>query len=221
MAGSTGASPAGSCRAHEAQRWRPLGLGVPEGWQGCRGRSRERWSRDSGPGARCRACAVLAVPLKHSRREEGCCCQCQGHAREREQQISGDEDQQSWRQPCRHCQHRGRRAGGGWQGQNCQNRGGPEIPGQGQGQGPGLGTAGSRVERPGGASRPDVADTKMSGEDAQLHPCCLLQKFPALSLTRSFPPECPFHPPSSPAPLPCPPTASIPSHAARPTRCCW
>lgn len=54
------------------------------------------WGRDTGPGARCRACAVLAVVLKHSRREEGCCCRCQGHAREREQQIPGDEDQQTW-----------------------------------------------------------------------------------------------------------------------------
>lgn len=55
-----------------------------------------RWGRDTGPGAPCRGCAVLAVPLKHSRREEGCCCRCQGHARERERQISGDEDQQTW-----------------------------------------------------------------------------------------------------------------------------
>lgn len=54
------------------------------------------WGRDAGPRARFRACAVLAMALKHSRREEGCCCRCQGHAREREQQIPGDEDQQTW-----------------------------------------------------------------------------------------------------------------------------
>lgn len=64
--------------------------------------------------------------------------------------------------------------------------------------------AGSWVEWPGGESRPDVADTKMSGEDPQLHPCFPLQKFPALSLTRSFPPECPFQLPSSSAHLPVP-----------------
>lgn len=49
-----------------------------------------------------------------------------------------------------------------------------------------------------------MADTKMSGEDPQLHPCFRLQKFPALSLTRSFPPERPFQLPSSSAHLPVP-----------------
>lgn len=64
--------------------------------------------------------------------------------------------------------------------------------------------AGSWVEWPAGESRPDVADTKMSGEDPRLHPCFLLQNFPALSLTRSFPPECSFQLPSSSAHLPVP-----------------
>lgn len=113
-------------RVHEAQRWQPLGLGMLEGWQSCRGRRRETWSRDTGPGARCRDCAVLAVALEHSRREEGCCCRCQGHAGEREQQISGDEDQQTWEAAVPPLP--AQRGTGGWQEQNCRNPGGPEIP---------------------------------------------------------------------------------------------
>lgn len=41
------------------------------------------------PGLTAKGCAVLAAALRRSRREEGCCCWCQGHAREWERQISG------------------------------------------------------------------------------------------------------------------------------------
>lgn len=64
-----------------------------------------------------------------------------------------------------------------------------------------MGAAGSWAERPAGENRPGVADTKMSGEAPQLHPCFPLQKFPALSLMRSFPPECPLQLPWSSAHL--------------------
>lgn len=41
------------------------------------------------PGLTAKGCAVLAAALRRSRREEGCCCWCQGQAQERERQISG------------------------------------------------------------------------------------------------------------------------------------
>lgn len=166
-----------------------------------------------------RLCAVLAVPLKHSRREEGCCCQCQGHAREREQQIAGDEDQQTWgaavppppaqREAGERVGGRGRTAKteGSW-----KSRGRDGEKGRGWGQ-PAAGWSG-RVERAG---------------LTRLTPRCrerILSCIPA-AYFRSFQPFLSrevSHPSalsSIPHPLhtfPCPPTGSISSHAARPTR---
>lgn len=79
-----------------------------------------------------------------------------------------------------------------------------------------MSAAGSRVEWPGGGSRPDGADTERWGEGPWLQPYFPLQNFPALSLATSFPPECPS---SSPHPLhtfALSPTHSITAHATRP-----
>lgn len=70
------------------------GPSMPEGWQGYRDRRREgchccHWVGTPAPGLAAECCAMLVVALRHSRREERCCCQCQGHAQEWERHISG------------------------------------------------------------------------------------------------------------------------------------
>lgn len=89
-----GSSPAGCRKVHEASRCQPVGLSKPEGCQGCRGRRREGCHcrhrvGTPAPGLAAEGCTVLAAALRRSRRGEGGGCWCQGHAREREQQISG------------------------------------------------------------------------------------------------------------------------------------
>lgn len=127
----------------------------------------------------------------------------------------GDEDQQTWEAaapplPAR----KGRRQASEWvaaAGAALPKPRGARDAGAGLScrQGPGMSAAGSRVEWPGGGSRPDAADTEMSGEGLWLHPCLPLQKFPALSPTTSFPPECPSSSPHPLHALPRPPARSV------------
>lgn len=119
MAAGTTTRHSGCCKVCEASQCQSVGLGMPKGWQGCRGRRRKgcHCHHRAGTPARglaAEGCAVLAVALRCSRREEGRMLLPvprtrlgAGTADLRVMMIS-----RPGKQPCCHCQCRRRQASG-------------------------------------------------------------------------------------------------------------
>lgn len=123
------------------------------------------------------------------------------------------------KQPLCRCQ-RGRRQASGWvagsRSSAAEAEGGPRCWSRVALLTRGMSAAGNRVDHLGGRSRPDGADTEMSGEGPWLHPCFPLGKFSSPFPRDKFPTRVPFQLPA-PSAHPPVPTRSLyrsPCHPA-------